>query len=131
VYVDEQLGHFAVPLAAAGHDVVFAGDAGRAGRTDAWHFRQALEQQRVLITFNRRDFEYLHKLWTTLVILGSAHADHSGVVTSTPTKTFTPAEWLPVVLDRLRTGDIRPGHLLRWISATNEWREDDTRPEED
>lgn len=85
----------------SGHDVLFAGDVGRKGRADAWNFRQALEEQRILITFNRRDFEYLHKLWTTLVILGTARVHHSGIITSAPTKTFTPTEWLPAVLDIL------------------------------
>jgi len=131
VYVDEQLGHFVSPLTKAGHDVVFAGDTGRAGRTDAWHFRESVDDARALITFNRRDFEYLHRLWTSLVTLRVVERDHTGILTSAPTKTFTPGEWLPIVLDRLERVAIRPGRLVRWIPATQEWREDDTRPDED
>lgn len=130
VYVDEQLGNFVTPLQQAGHDVVFAGDTGRSGRTDAWHFREALEQQRVLVTYNRRDFEYLHQLWTSLRTLRVVQASHSGVLTCASEKDYTPTDWLPELVARLRTTVAR-GHLLRWIPMNQVWRVDQTREDED
>lgn len=131
LYVDEQLGDFVSPLTDAGHDVIFAGDVGRGGRTDTWHFREAIDTQRVLLTFNRRDFEYLHKLWTTLHVLGVITTRHAGILTSAPTKTFKPRDWLPVVIDRLSSAAVPRGRLYRWLPRSAEWREDDARPEED
>ena len=130
LYIDEQLGDFVLPLTAQGHDVVFAGDVGRAGRTDTWHFREAIDLQRVILTFNRRDFEYLHKLWTSLHILKVIETRHAGILTAAPTKAFKPRDWLPIVQERL-SGEIPAGRLYRWLPGGGEWREDDDRPEED
>jgi hypothetical protein len=131
LYVDEQLAHFVDALSEAGHDVVFAGEVGRAGRTDAWHFRQAIESQRVIVTFNRQDFEYLHRLWTTLVTLGVVAKHHSGMLTSFPTPDFTPIDWLDPLLERLVGTSAQPGQLVRWLPGSRRWRDDQFRSEQD
>ncbi len=130
VYVDEQLGNFVASLEEAGHDVVFAGSEGRSGRTDAWHFREAMSEERVLITFNRGDFQYLHRLWTSLQVVGVVARPHSGLLTCATEKDYTPTRWLPVVVERLTT-EIPKGHLLRWIPVTRVWRADEVRLDED
>ena len=56
-----------VPLSLAplltqhGHDVVTAMQLGLRGRNDPFHFKQATEQQRVLVTTNQSDFRLLHR----------------------------------------------------------------------
>lgn len=130
LYIDEQLGNFVRPLSDAGHDILFAGDGARSGRTDAWHFRQAIDDGRVLLTFDRRDFEDLHWLWTTLRILGVVDSQHAGILTCAPTQGFTSRDWLGVVRERLNSA-IPAGRLLRWVPGTGDWREHQSRPEED
>lgn len=130
VYVDEQLGNFVSRLEHEGHDVVFAGGEGRAGRTDAWHFREAMILDKVLITYNRGDFQYLHRLWTSVKVLGVVANSHAGVLTCATEKDYTPADWLPAVIGRLKT-EVPKGYLLRWIPMIRLWRADEVRVDED
>ncbi len=132
LYLDEDLGGFAGELRMAGHDVLSVGsDAQRRAKPDAWHFREALTDRRILSTWNRHDFEYLHRLWTTLHIMEIAPVAHAGILTAAPTKDFRPMDWLPSVRERLASPEPMDGRLLRWVQRDREWREVEPRPEED
>lgn len=55
-------------------DVLTAEEAQMRGRADEAHFRYAVAQERVLHSFNRRDFARIHRDWTTL------GRPHNGIV---------------------------------------------------
>jgi predicted nuclease of predicted toxin-antitoxin system len=46
----------------AGHDVCLPVEIGRSGSHDAVHLRHALREQRVLLSYNHDDFQFLHEL---------------------------------------------------------------------
>lgn len=126
LYLDEDLANFTQPLRDAGHTIVRADDVGP-GRTDAWHLTTAAGQQRILVTFNDRDYRYLHRTWTTLRIFGLFSRKHSGILTAT--RQIEPAVWLPAIEELLQSGQPIPERMWTWHQAPKEWREDDWRPE--
>lgn len=75
-YIDEDAmrRHFINALLAAGLDVVTVADANRFGMSDADQLAWATEQDRVLYTFNVKDFSLLHTQWL------SRGRSHSGIV---------------------------------------------------
>ena len=94
VYLDEHLGGFIEEFRRREHDVIAATEEGRRGRTDTWHFREALEDQRIILTWDKRDFEYLHRLWTTLRIMGVVTTGHPGILTKEAPRSFREADWI-------------------------------------
>ncbi len=115
-------------LAARGHDVVYAVDSATTGRTDAWHLQRASVEQRILITFNDRDYRFLHRLLTTLWVFQAFRGRHAGIVTATAQ--VEPSVWLPA-LDELLVGEQElTGRMIVWHPSRREWREDAWRPEE-
>ena len=128
VYLDEHLGDLASGLNAEGHDVVFAGDSGRTGREDAWHFREALRDGRVIITLDKGDFGFIHKLWTTLYTLGVVDEVHAGVLTAAVDRGFTRESWFVQVRAKLINPTDLTGRMLRWLPAGQRWKEEQ-RPE--
>ena len=128
LYVDENLS--LVPaLRESGHDVIYAPDAGQS-RTDAWHFREALDDQRIILTLDKRDFQYFHRLWTTLKMLNVVDKAHAGILVDVETKGFTHADWIPVVQQKLATPEELGGRMYRWLPAQGEWHEDAWRLED-
>lgn len=103
LYLDEHMQNFAQQLSDEGHDVLFCVDEGGEGRTDAWHFRQAVDAGRVLLSFNRSDFQFLHRLWTTLRTWNVVQTAHAGILTAT--RVLAPSEWLPVLHTRLEASE--------------------------
>jgi uncharacterized protein with PIN domain len=61
-------------LRQAGHDVQVPADVGRAGDEDVIHLAHALQEDRVLLSHNQRDFRNLHNL----LMLAQGH--HPGVL---------------------------------------------------
>lgn len=130
LYLDEHLHALVSPLRNYGHDVVFAVDIGGQGKTDAWHFREALASQRTLLTLDRKDFQYFHRLWTTLRIVGVVETEHAGILRAVQTKGFTYSEWLPVLQDKLVMAQELRGRMYTWHPDECKWYEDSWRPEE-
>lgn len=128
LYLDEHMRNFVPLLRDAGHDVLFAVDHGGQRRTDAWHFREALIDQRIVATFDRGDFEYLHRLWTTLQTLGIVATGHAGILAAA--RVVTPAEWLPALQERLESPEVLAGRMFAWHPDSGKWYEDAWRPEE-
>lgn len=58
----------------AGHDVQLPGEVGMSGEVDRVHFSHAIQEDRVLLTLNYRDFEYLH------LLIMHAQGHHPGVL---------------------------------------------------
>lgn len=126
LYLDEDLTNFEPGLRAAGHQVRLASDAGP-GRTDVWHLNRAAHDQRILITFNYRDYRYLHRLWTSVWSLGIFSRLHGGIISAT--RQLDADVWIPTI-DRLLREDANVrGRMLTWHEAAQSWREDDWRPE--
>jgi hypothetical protein len=75
LYVDDDCASkvLIADLRADGHDVQAPADVGLAGEDDSVHLRQAVREQRVLITRNYADFANLHEL----IIDALGH--HSGI----------------------------------------------------
>jgi hypothetical protein len=128
VYLDEHLGDFSQALTSEGHDVVFAGDAGRTGREDAWHFGEALRTQRAIVTLDKGDFLFIHRLWTTLYTLGVVDAVHAGILTAAVDSEFARDSWLVQVRLKLADPPALAGRMLRWLPAGERWKEEQ-RPE--
>jgi Domain of unknown function (DUF5615) len=72
-YIDEDAmrGSFVSVLRNAGLDVVTAAEAGRLGYSDVEQLDWATKQNRVLYSFNVKDFASLHN---QLLVQGSSHA---------------------------------------------------------
>jgi hypothetical protein len=130
LYLDEHLGDLLTPLRASGHDVTFGGDQGRSGKTDAWHFREALDDSRVMVTLDKGDFEYLHKLWTTLRTFRVVDDQHAGILTAAGEPGFSHSDWVQQLRDKLRESALE-GRLLKWVQSTGRWHEAQWRPEEE
>ena len=126
LWVDENLGFFVSPFRDAGHDTIYAGETGP-GRSDVWHFRAALDGERVLVTLDS-DFYYLHGLWTTLETLRVVEGGHPGILTALQTEEFTIPGWLPAVQAKLATGEPLGGRMLTWRAAESEWRDENRKP---
>lgn len=60
-------------LIEAGHDAIRSIDAGMGGSPDPVHLKFAIEEDRILLTGNHKDFDELHELILT------AHGRHAGV----------------------------------------------------
>ncbi len=129
LYIDENLaGQFVSDLQERRHDVIFAGDVGE-GRTDAWHFKEAHLAERILVTLDRTDYQYFHRLWTTLNVMRIVEQSHAGILVAIQTKRFSHSGWLEALDSKLANPDELRGRMSRW-HPTQGWHEDDWKPEE-
>ena len=126
LYLDEDLANFVQPLRDGGHQVELARDVGP-GRTDAWHLTTASKRQRILITFNLRDYRYLHRLWTSLRIFGLFSSKHFGILTATGQ--LEPRTWVLTINDLLGTGQPTEERMWIWSPSRDQWSEDEWRPD--
>jgi hypothetical protein len=126
-YLDEDLLNFVEPLRLAGHNIVHARDVGP-GRTDTWHLAAASRQQRIFVTFNDRDYRYLHRLWTSLRVLGLLSRKHSGILSVTAQ--LEPSAWVPAIASFFDEGKPVHERMWTWHPAIPEWREDRWKPED-
>lgn len=90
IYLDEDLasGLLAALMQKAGHDVATPVDAGLLGRADAVQLTYSIQESRVCLSRNFKDFEELHML------LREAHGHHFGILVvrreNDPTRDLTP-----------------------------------------
>ena len=126
LYLDEDLANFVQPLRDGGHQEGLARDVGP-GRTDAWHLATASKQQRILVTFNRLDYQYLHRLWTSLRIFGLFSRKHFGILTATAQ--LEPNAWVLAIDSLLEADQPTQERMWTWHPAQEQWREDAWRPE--
>ena len=77
IYLDENIDtHLAAALRSRGFDVVSTSEVGLLGKTDEEQLEYSASEQRVLVTFNIRDFAKLHKQWQY------NRRQHSGIIVS-------------------------------------------------
>ena len=126
VYLDEDAGALLSPLQENGHDVALAKDIGP-GRSDVWHFRRAISDERVVISLDT-GFYYLHGLWTTLVDLEIVDSRHPGILTAVQSKAFTHTQWADAIKTKLHEGDEMTGKMLTWHADGEFWGEDVRKP---
>ncbi len=82
-YLDEDIDpEVGIILEQHAHNVVHAYDLGNRAVPDPQHLLVAAEAGRVLVTFNRRDFQTLHQFWTALNIWGNLDYRHAGILTT-------------------------------------------------
>jgi Domain of unknown function (DUF5615) len=122
LYLDENAGALVRLLREAGHDVSFAKDVGQ-GRSDPWHFRQAISERRVMISLDT-GFYYLHGLWTTLLDLGITDSRHSGILTVVQSNTFDLTLWSDAIRNKLQEDGDLTGKMLTWHAGAEHWGED-------
>lgn len=132
LYLDEHLGDLSDAFTGDGHDVVTATDRPRASRTDAWHFKQAMADGRVVVTLNRSDFLYLHLLWTTLCTLNVTAGHHHGVLTAIQSRFWHKDEWLDAVRAKLIEQNALTGRMATWLRTSDDgqWRWEQWRAEQ-
>ena len=126
LYLDEDLANFEGGLRGAGHNIRLANEVGP-GRTDVWHLNRASRDGQILVTFNERDYKYLHRLWTSVWSLGIFSRLHAGIITAT--RQLEPDLWIPAIDQLLREDAKMNGRMLVWSQAAQRWREDDWRAE--
>lgn len=120
-YLDEdippQVGQL---LAQQGHDFVHANDLGNRGVPDPQHLLLAAAEDRVLVTFNRRDFGPLHNFWTALNIWGVMRQPHSGILSSWGQIPAT--EWAGIIHQFVGADAAMDNQMWEWHRQQQRWR---------
>lgn len=81
VYLDEDVWlQLADDLRLQGHAVVTYRDHRLRGASDALHLLTAAQEQRVLVTCNRRDFRLLHDAWHYWTAAWGVATQHAGII---------------------------------------------------
>ena len=128
IYTDEDVSDVVVAALRGEHDVVRAVDVGGSRRTDAWQLRRAATDNRILLTVNHTDFRFLHRVWTSIRMFGAVTDSHAGIVTTT--RRPDPTEWVRAIGRLFDSGRPLGGRLFVWHHVTNDWLQDQWRPEE-
>lgn len=101
--------------------VDYAGKVAR-GRSDADHLQRAVRNRAVLVTYNIKDFQYLHRLWKTLYAWGQCAQSHGGILGASAA---VPVEELAAeILGFLMKGAPPPldNTMYVYVQATKQWR---------
>ena len=124
VYLDED-----VPLqlfdllSAEGIQVQLAKDTLPLGTDDATHLKQCADNALIMVTQNRKDFQRLHWLWSTLLSWNVVDKPHAGILTIVGQQTpVLPQEWAPPIVNLIlnRSSPIL-GAMFMWRPSTREW----------
>ena len=108
-------------LTAQGFTAHLLDEIGTRSQSDAVQLRECTVRGWVLITRNRRDFQRLHALWTTLHIWGVLERPHTGVITVYETEPVSAAAWAIAIHDLLRRTPTLQGRMYMWRPSTGEW----------
>lgn len=120
LYLDEDVPpRLASLLQGQGHDVDVANQVGMVNIPDAVHLLRAARQSRTLVTFNRADFFYLHRLWTTLNLWGVTGQPHHGIITSN--RQVPVDDWASCIESLLTSEGDFVNHLYLWDANRQEW----------
>jgi len=122
VYLDE-----CVPLKVQrelrrrGLRVKLARDVLPPGTDDATHLKICADKGWILITFNLKDFQRLHWLWTNLHTWSLLNTKHGGIL-SPAEQPPMPEEWAEVVAEHiLQRRHELPGTMWRWRLSSKKW----------
>ena len=106
-------------LSRHGHDVVRAREIGHRSMPDSDHLKYAAETGRVLITYNRSDYEALHRLWIALNSWGIMDRVHGGILTSWGQ--IATATWANLVNEFMTQNSIMENRMWRWRRQQQDW----------
>jgi hypothetical protein len=121
-YLDENIPvDLAAVLTRFSHDVVHAYDWGNLSISDPQHLSIAADAGRILITYNRRDFEVLHQFWTALNAWGILERSHAGILA--PWGQVTPDLWANLVHDFVSQGQSLNNQMWVWWRQQGDWRQ--------
>ena len=118
VYFDEDVWlALAADFRAHNHDVATYRDYGLTRASDALHHLTATQQQRVLITFNREDYELLHDAWHYWTAAWNTSNQHSGIIVADQT---VPRPVHAVSIHSLLSSDLPlANRLYEWRGGRN------------
>ncbi len=120
-YLDENISRVTQRmLVQNAHDVVHAFDLGNRSVSDPEHLRVAARDDRILVTFNRRDFRELHRFWTALNAWGNLDQHHAGVLTSWGDIPDEP--WANLVHDFVAAGPDLDNRMWEWRPREQKWQ---------
>ncbi len=103
------------------HDAAHSYDLGNRSISDPEHLLAAAETERILVTYNRRDFEPLHQFWTALNSWGILSQSHAGILA--PLGEISIDIWSGLVHDFVsRRQDLR-NQMWVWWRQRGEWRQ--------
>jgi predicted nuclease of predicted toxin-antitoxin system len=123
LYLDECVPLPLAPLLTQhGHDVVTAMQLGLRSRNDPFHFKQATEQQRILVTTNQSDVRLLHRFWITLQSWNVLSSPHQGVL-STAIRQLDEQAFAQAITAHLTQQGTIINAFWMWDSATG-WHAD-------
>jgi len=123
LYIDANLGREVVRLLnRAGHETTYAIDLGYPDERDRFHLKQASAGAMALVTLNRNDFRFLHRLWSSLFDWEVLPVNHAGIVTAS--REPDPAVWVAAIDELIRGGIDLPGQLFTWEVETGIWYRD-------
>lgn len=118
LYLDEDAseGVLAKLLRQAGHDVMLFNQRGVTGEPDPVQLRHAVQEKRVFLSRNHKDFEDLHEL------LMAAQGHHFGILIvrrdNDPTRDMTPRGTLRALEKLVRSGIT----VADGLHVLNQWR---------
>ena len=120
-YLDENISRVTQRMLAQNdHDVVHAFDLGNRSVPDPEHLQAAARDDRILITYNRRDFRVLHQFWTALNAWGNLSQRHAGLLTSWGDIPDEP--WANLVHDFVSQDPNLDNQMWEWLPRQQEWR---------
>ena len=120
LYLDENIEPAAGRLLAQfGHDVVHAYDLGNHSTPDSQHLWVAANDGRILVTFNRRDFEQLHRFWLALNAWEVFNRRHAGILTSWGN--ISRDQWATLVHDFVAQGRDLDNRMWEWRPRQGRW----------
>lgn len=120
-YLDENISRDAEHLLTRyGHDALHSVDLGHRAMPDPQHLFAAADDNRILLTFNRRDFELLHQFWTSLNAWGNLDRPHSGILTAVGE--INDLQWANLVHAFVRQRQNLDNQMWEWRRQQQEWR---------
>ncbi len=104
-----------------GHTVFIPLTLNLTGAPDYQHVQMCARNNWILVTQNRRDFQRLHALWSTLSAWGILPATHGGILTIVKQEREAQEEWASAINDFLQQGEDMRGNMYRWRMFTKRW----------
>ena len=119
-YLDENIPReVQLILSRYAHDVVHAYDLGDRSVPDPEHLQVAARDNRILVTYNRRDFRLLHQFWTALNAWGNLDQRHAGLLTSWGDIPDEP--WANLVHNFVSQDPDLDNHMWEWLPQQQKW----------
>ena len=121
-YLDEDIPPDVVPiLVHYNQEVVHVVESGNRSLSDPEHLLIAARSERILVTYNRRDFRQLHQFWTALNVWGNLGQRHAGILTCWGQ--VPKIQWAILVHDFVSRGSNLDNQMWEWKRQQQEWEQ--------